>query len=109
MPNHQHATTRDPRARKSPPARSGYDGHSVHSGVFRFFPSNFALFAPCFLGHSLRFFLAALMPALLSLLRVIHTIHLHMFRQVPNALTASRLVLAIGFFVMLSFYQYKGR
>src|SRR2546423_2183699 len=32
-----------------------------------------------------------------------------MFRQVPNALTASRLVLAVAFFVMLSFYQYKGR
>src|SRR5260370_39425510 len=32
-----------------------------------------------------------------------------MFRQVPNALTASRLVLAIAFFIMLSFYQYKGR
>ena len=32
-----------------------------------------------------------------------------MFRQVPNALTASRLVLAVGFFIMLSFYQYKGR
>jgi len=32
-----------------------------------------------------------------------------MFRHVPNLLTASRLVLATGFFVMLSFYQYKGR
>lgn len=32
-----------------------------------------------------------------------------MFRQVPNALTASRLILAVVFFVMLSFYQYKGR
>ena len=32
-----------------------------------------------------------------------------MFRQIPNALTASRLFLAIVFFVMLSFYQYKGR
>ena len=32
-----------------------------------------------------------------------------MFRHVPNLLTASRLVLAAAFFVMLSFYQYKGR
>src|SRR5437016_10933032 len=32
-----------------------------------------------------------------------------MFRQVPNALTASRLLLAVAFFIMLSFYQYKGR
>jgi CDP-diacylglycerol--glycerol-3-phosphate 3-phosphatidyltransferase len=32
-----------------------------------------------------------------------------MFRHVPNLLTGSRLVLAIAFFVMLSFYQYKGR
>jgi CDP-diacylglycerol--glycerol-3-phosphate 3-phosphatidyltransferase len=31
------------------------------------------------------------------------------FRHVPNLLTASRLVLAFVFFVMLSFYQYKGR
>lgn len=31
------------------------------------------------------------------------------FRDVPNILTGSRLVLAVGFFVMLSFYQYKGR
>lgn len=32
-----------------------------------------------------------------------------MFRYVPNALTASRLVLAGVFFVMLSYYQYEGR
>jgi CDP-diacylglycerol---glycerol-3-phosphate 3-phosphatidyltransferase len=32
-----------------------------------------------------------------------------MFRHVPNALTALRLVLAFVFFVLLSFYQYKGR
>jgi CDP-diacylglycerol--glycerol-3-phosphate 3-phosphatidyltransferase len=32
-----------------------------------------------------------------------------MFRQVPNALTALRLVLAGVFFVLLSFYQYEGR
>jgi CDP-diacylglycerol--glycerol-3-phosphate 3-phosphatidyltransferase len=32
-----------------------------------------------------------------------------MFRHVPNLLTASRLVLAFVFFVMLSFYQYEGR
>lgn len=32
-----------------------------------------------------------------------------MFRQVPNLLTASRLVLASVFFGMLSWYQYEGR
>jgi CDP-diacylglycerol--glycerol-3-phosphate 3-phosphatidyltransferase len=32
-----------------------------------------------------------------------------MFRHIPNLLTASRLLLAIVFFVMLSFYQYEGR
>jgi CDP-diacylglycerol---glycerol-3-phosphate 3-phosphatidyltransferase len=32
-----------------------------------------------------------------------------MFRHVPNALTASRLVLAAVFFTILSFYQYEGR
>jgi CDP-diacylglycerol--glycerol-3-phosphate 3-phosphatidyltransferase len=32
-----------------------------------------------------------------------------MFRHVPNLLTGSRLVLAVVFFVMLSFYQYRGR
>ncbi len=32
-----------------------------------------------------------------------------MFRHVPNALTAGRLVLAAVFFVLLSFYQYRGR
>jgi CDP-diacylglycerol---glycerol-3-phosphate 3-phosphatidyltransferase len=32
-----------------------------------------------------------------------------MFRHVPNALTASRLLLAAVFFVLLSFYQYDGR
>lgn len=32
-----------------------------------------------------------------------------MFRHVPNALTAGRLVLAAVFFVLLSFYQYEGR
>ena len=32
-----------------------------------------------------------------------------MFRHVPNLLTGSRLLLAIAFFVMLSFYQYQGR
>jgi CDP-diacylglycerol--glycerol-3-phosphate 3-phosphatidyltransferase len=32
-----------------------------------------------------------------------------MFRHVPNALTTLRLVLAVAFFVMLSFYQYEGR
>lgn len=32
-----------------------------------------------------------------------------MFRHVPNLLTGSRLILAIAFFVMLSFYQYEGR
>jgi len=31
------------------------------------------------------------------------------FRHVPNALTVLRLLLAIVFFVMLSFYQYEGR
>ena len=32
-----------------------------------------------------------------------------MFRHVPNALTTLRLVLAAGFFAMLSWYQYEGR
>ena len=32
-----------------------------------------------------------------------------MFRHVPNALTTLRLVLAVGFFAMLSWYQYEGR
>jgi CDP-diacylglycerol--glycerol-3-phosphate 3-phosphatidyltransferase len=32
-----------------------------------------------------------------------------MFKHVPNLLTGSRLILAAVFFVMLSFYQYKGR
>jgi CDP-diacylglycerol--glycerol-3-phosphate 3-phosphatidyltransferase len=32
-----------------------------------------------------------------------------MFRHVPNALTAGRLLLAIVFFCMLSWYQYEGR
>lgn len=32
-----------------------------------------------------------------------------MFRHVPNALTASRLVLAAVFFTILSYYQYEGR
>jgi CDP-diacylglycerol--glycerol-3-phosphate 3-phosphatidyltransferase len=32
-----------------------------------------------------------------------------MFRHVPNALTAGRLVLALVFFVLLSFYQHDGR
>ena len=32
-----------------------------------------------------------------------------MFRHVPNALTASRLLLALVFFVILSLYQYEGR
>ncbi|CAN5585501.1 hypothetical protein BH09PLA1_BH09PLA1_26900 [soil metagenome] len=32
-----------------------------------------------------------------------------MFRHVPNALTFSRLVLALVFFAMLSWYQYEGR
>jgi CDP-diacylglycerol--glycerol-3-phosphate 3-phosphatidyltransferase len=32
-----------------------------------------------------------------------------MFRHVPNLLTGGRLVLAVVFFVMLSFYQYEGR
>src|SRR3954466_10104765 len=32
-----------------------------------------------------------------------------MFRHVPNALTAGRLVLAFVFFALLSFYQYEGR
>src|SRR5687767_2131459 len=32
-----------------------------------------------------------------------------MFRHVPNALTASRLLLALGFFTLLALYQYKGR
>jgi len=32
-----------------------------------------------------------------------------MFRHVPNALTAGRLVLAVVFFCMLSWYQYQGR
>lgn len=32
-----------------------------------------------------------------------------MFRHVPNALTAFRLVLAAVFFGLLSFYQYEGR
>ena len=32
-----------------------------------------------------------------------------MFRHVPNALTGSRLVLAVVFFVLLSFYQHDGR
>src|SRR5690349_10842086 len=32
-----------------------------------------------------------------------------MFRHVPNALTAGRLVLAVVFFVLLSFYQHEGR
>jgi phosphatidylglycerophosphate synthase len=32
-----------------------------------------------------------------------------MFRHVPNILTGSRLILAAAFFILLSFYQYKGR
>lgn len=32
-----------------------------------------------------------------------------MHRHVPNALTGSRLVLAVVFFALLSFYQYEGR
>ena len=32
-----------------------------------------------------------------------------MFRHIPNLLTGSRLLLAIAFFIMLSFYQYEGR
>jgi CDP-diacylglycerol--glycerol-3-phosphate 3-phosphatidyltransferase len=32
-----------------------------------------------------------------------------MFRHVPNALTASRLLLAAVFFVLLSYYQHEGR
>ena len=32
-----------------------------------------------------------------------------MFRHVPNLLTGSRLLLAIAFFVMLGYYQHKGR
>lgn len=32
-----------------------------------------------------------------------------MFRHVPNALTVLRLLLAVVFFVLLSFYQYEGR
>lgn len=32
-----------------------------------------------------------------------------MWRQVPNFITASRLVLAVVFFVLLSWYQYEGR
>jgi CDP-diacylglycerol---glycerol-3-phosphate 3-phosphatidyltransferase len=32
-----------------------------------------------------------------------------MFRHVPNALTAGRLLLAVVFFSMLSWYQYQGR
>jgi phosphatidylglycerophosphate synthase len=32
-----------------------------------------------------------------------------MFRHVPNALTGGRLVLAVVFFVLLSFYQHDGR
>lgn len=32
-----------------------------------------------------------------------------MFKHVPNLLTGSRLVLAVVFFIMLSFYQYRGR
>lgn len=33
----------------------------------------------------------------------------HMFRHLPNLLTALRLALAIVFFAMLSWYQYEGR
>lgn len=32
-----------------------------------------------------------------------------MFRHVPNAITGSRLILAAGFFVLLSLYQHNGR
>ena len=32
-----------------------------------------------------------------------------MFRHVPNALTAGRLLLAGVFFAMLGYYQYEGR
>src|SRR5271154_746743 len=32
-----------------------------------------------------------------------------MFRHIPNALTAGRLVLAAVFFGLLGFYQYQGR
>ena len=32
-----------------------------------------------------------------------------MFRHVPNAITAGRLVLAVVFFVLLSYYQHEGR
>lgn len=34
---------------------------------------------------------------------------MHLYSHVPNALTASRLLLAGLFFVLLSFYQYEGR
>ncbi len=40
---------------------------------------------------------------------LVPTIRPGMFRQVPNLLTAGRLVLGVVFFIMLSFYQYKGR
>ena len=32
-----------------------------------------------------------------------------MFRQIPNLITGSRLVLAAAFFTLLAFYQYEGR
>ncbi|HEY1684607.1 MAG TPA: CDP-alcohol phosphatidyltransferase family protein [Tepidisphaeraceae bacterium] len=32
-----------------------------------------------------------------------------MFRHIPNALTGTRLVLGVIFFIMLSYYQYEGR
>jgi CDP-diacylglycerol--glycerol-3-phosphate 3-phosphatidyltransferase len=41
--------------------------------------------------------------------RLVSTIRAAMFKHVPNLLTGSRLVLAVCFFIMLSFYQYQGR
>ena len=32
-----------------------------------------------------------------------------MYRQIPNAITVGRLLLALVFFVLLSWYQYQGR
>ena len=47
--------------------------------------------------------------ARLDLARTVRTIRPPMFRHVPNALTASRLLLAAVFFTILSFYQHEGR
>src|ERR1700722_17949682 len=49
----------------------------------------------------------SILPSLPS--QLLLTIRPLMFRHVPNAITAGRLVLAVVFFVLLSYYQHEGR